>query len=251
VDFFNHYVNAQSEQTWVCLGVAIGLSIFFVIVGNYLKKVDPLKKPSVLIIIVDAFYGFIRNLHQAIFKGVSPLMFAYAGCLFIFLLVMNMIGLFLPVSAPATDYNIPLSLVLISFGFRYALEFKYMGIKSHLKEYVSPVPFMLPLNIMDIIAKPLSMSMRLFGNLLSGSLILTVFYAAIGYIQNLIIKLPENGGEPIINVLGALVAPPLHFYFDIFAGGIQAFVFTLLTLIFSSLALDFDEILSKKEGKKV
>lgn len=247
MDIINDYFAAQSEQTNVLVGVAIGLSIFFVLAGNYIKKQDPMKKPSKFMVAIDMYYNFIYNLYDSIFKGHCKSILPYAAMLVVFVLTMNWIGLFLPVSAPATDYNVPLALVIISFGFRYALEFKHMGIKAHIKSYFDPIPVMFPLNLMDIVAKPLSMSMRLFGNLLSGSLILMVFYSAMGGLQNMIVQLPQVGDGPIINILGAVVAPPLHFYFDVFAGTIQAFVFTLLTLIFSSLALDFDEIDEKKE----
>ena len=248
MDIINKFFAAQSEQTMVLVGVAIGLSIFFVIAGNYISKQDPMKKPSKFMVVIDMYYNFIYNLYFSIFKGHCRSILPYAGMLFIYILTMNWLGLFLPISAPATDYNVPLGLAVITFGFRYALEFKHMGIGAHIKAYFDPVPVMFPLNLMDIVAKPLSISMRLFGNLLSGSLILMVFYSAMGAVQNMIIQLPQTADGPIINILGAVVAPPLHFYFDVFSGAIQTLVFTLLTLIFSSLALDFDEM-DEKEGK--
>ncbi|MDF9867354.1 F-type H+-transporting ATPase subunit a [Bacilli bacterium PM5-3] len=249
MEIINKYVEAQSEQTWVFMGIAFALSILFVIGGKYIDKQDPMKKPSKFMIIVDVFYGFIFNLYNSIFKGHCKSILPYSAMLIILLFTMNWIGLFLPVAAPATDYNVPLSLVIISFGFRYALEFKHMGIGAHIKSYFDPIPVMFPLNLMDIVAKPLSMSMRLFGNILSGSLILSVYYSAMDSVQNSLLGfIPMNAdGTPIISLLGGIVGPPLHFYFDMFSGTIQAFVFTLLTLIFSSLALDLDEMDEKAE----
>lgn len=251
MDIINKYFAAQSEQTNVMFWIGIGLSIVFVLLGSYIKRQDPMKKPSKLMIIIDLYYGFIKNLYDSIFRGHCKSILPYVGMLIIFILTMNWIGLFLPVTAPTTDYNVPLGLVVVSFGFKYALEFKHMGIISHLKGYLDPIPVMLPLNLMDIIAKPLSMSMRLFGNLLSGSLILMIFYSAMGALQNMFITMPQADGGPIFNFIGAILATPFHFYFDLFAGAIQAFVFTLLTLIFSSLDLDFDEMDEKEEKKKV
>lgn len=251
MDTLSKVISEQSTQIFVLLGIVTFLSIFFVLTSRYIDKQDPMKKPSKFMVIIEIYYDFITNLVKSIYRGHGGAILPYAGMLIIFIFVMNWIGLFLPVPAPTTDYNVPLALVIISFGFRYALDFKYNGIVNHLKSYFDPIPVMFPLNLMDIIAKPLSMSMRLFGNLLSGSLILGVFYQAMGSLQNMIATIgPQDNGEPLLNFFGAVIAPPLHFYFDMFAGTIQAFVFTLLTLVFSSLALDLDELDEKEAAKK-
>lgn len=246
MEIISKALSEQSEQIFVMMGIATFLSIFFVLTGKYIDRQDPMKKPPLFMILIEIYYSFIKDLVESIFRSHGKMILPYAGMLFIYILTMNWIGLILPLKAPATDYNVPLALVIISFGFKYTLEFGYNGIWSHIKSYFDPVPVMLPLNLMDIVAKPLSMSMRLFGNLTSGSLILGVFYTAMGGLQNIILPFGPNDVEPALNVLGAIVAPPLHFYFDIFAGFIQAFVFTLLTLVFSSLALDMDELDERK-----
>lgn len=245
MEIISKTLSEQSEQIFVMMGIATFLSIFFVLTGKYIQKQDPMKKPPLFMVLIEIYYSFIKGLVESIFRSHGKMILPYAGMLFIFLLTMNWIGLLLPLKAPATDYSVPLALVLISFGFKYTLEFGYNGIVSHIKSYFDPVPIMFPLNLMDIVAKPLSMSMRLFGNLTSGSLILGVFYSAMGGLQNMILPIGSD-----LNVLGAVVAPPLHFYFDIFAGFIQAFVFTLLTLVFSSLALDMDELDERKAKKE-
>lgn len=237
----NEFLSSQSNQSIGAFGVAIFLSIFFVIVGSMIKKADPLKKPTGLIVIMELFYGFIDDLSTSIFhgryKGIAP----YAATLFIYILTMNYSSLFLPIDAPTTDYNVPLGLVLITLCLIHGVALKENGIKGYIKDYASPIPVMLPLNLMDIVAKPLSMSMRLFGNILSGSMILMVLAMALGGLQSMILPGLSPNGVTDLNIIYGLVAPPFRFYFDIFAGGIQAFVFTLLTLIFTSLSLNFDD----------
>ncbi|MDR3215663.1 MAG: F0F1 ATP synthase subunit A [Bacilli bacterium] len=250
MDIFNKWVNAQSTQTWTFMGIVVFLSVVFVIVGTLIKHLDPFKKPGKLMVIVDFFNNFITNLYTSMFRGHCPQILPYAGMLFILLLTCNLSGLFLPFEPPTTDYNIPLSLVLVSFTFKYVFELKNNGPKEFLKGYTQPVIVMLPLNLMDIIAKPLSMSMRIFGNILSGTLILSVFNQATGFLQNLIFMSPQVDGGPALNILSAILAAPFHFFFDVFCGGIQAFVFTLLTLVFSSLELDLDKMDAKKEAKE-
>lgn len=237
----NEFFSNQSGQSIGAFVIAIVLSIFFVIVGNKIKKADPLEKPSTLIIIMEMFYGFIDDLSNSIFQGKYKGITPYAATLFIYILTMNYSSLFLPIDAPTTDFNIPLGLVLITLVLIHGVAIRENGVKGYIKDYASPIPVMLPLNIMDIVAKPLSMSMRLFGNILSGSMILMVLAMALGGLQSLILPALTVDGVTDLNILYGIVAPPFRFYFDIFAGGIQAFVFTLLTLIFTSLSLDFDE----------
>lgn len=172
------------------------------------------------------------------------MMVPYGGFLLLYIISMNYIGLFIPVEGPATDYNVPLGLVSITLVLIHVTDIRYNGIKNYLAEYFKPFPIMLPLNLMDIVSKPLSMSMRLFGNVLSGSLILMIFSQFTSFIQGSLLKLISPGlqGATAIDVVGGIISPPLHFYLDLFSGGIQAFVFTLLTLIFVSLTIDFDKI---------
>ncbi|MDR1782182.1 MAG: F0F1 ATP synthase subunit A [Bacilli bacterium] len=248
------WLAAQSQQSLTFIGVALVLSIVFIFLGIHIKHLDPLKKPSKFMIVVDFIYNFVNNLYMGMFRGHCKIMLPYATCLLILLLTCNFLPLFLPLDSPTTDYNIPLSLVVITFAFKYGFEFKNNGIKEFLKGFTEPVAVMLPMNLMDIVAKPLSMSMRLFGNILSGTLILMVFNSATGWVQNLIVMTPQSDGSPAFNLISAFLAVPFHGFFDIFCGGIQAFVFTLLTLVFSSLELNFDKMdkkLKEKEQKEI
>jgi len=242
MNIFNHYIDSLSQQVKVFVGVCIFLSIVFVFLGKYISKQEPLSKPSKLMIIVETYQSMMSNLVDQMFKGRAGILKPYCTMLIALILASNWVSLFLPVDAPMTDYNVPLALVVISFTFKYIYEFKFNGVKEFFKGFVDPVPVMLPLNLMGLIADPLSMSMRIFGNLLSGSLIMMVFMSALGFLQNQIAHIGPmaSDGTPYLNIIGALIAPPLHFYFDVFAGFIQAFVFTLLTLVFSSISLDFE-----------
>lgn len=249
---FDEITGAYSEQIWVLLGIVAVLCIFFVWLGSYIRRQDPLARPSKLMLVVEMYYDFIKGTVNSIFYGHAGIMFPYVAMLLLFVATMNYIGLVIPFHPPTTDYNVTLGLALISFGFRYGYDFKYNGIVHHLKSYFKPYPFMFPIHVLDIVAKPLSMSMRLFGNILSGVMILTVLYAALGALQGMVLGfLPTDAdGGALLNIFGAVVAPPLHFYLDVFAGSIQAFVFTLLTLIFTAIELDMDKLDKIKKAKE-
>ncbi|HAX73921.1 MAG TPA: F0F1 ATP synthase subunit A, partial [Firmicutes bacterium] len=97
---------------------------------------------------------------------------------------------------------------------------KSKGVGRYLYDaYLGDFPFLLPLNITGELAKPISLSARLFGNILSGGIIMSLIY------QGLLWFSP-------------LVAPFLHGYFDIFAGAIQTLIFIMLTMIWTSGAME-------------
>jgi F-type H+-transporting ATPase subunit a len=89
--------------------------------------------------------------------------------------------------------------------------------------------FINPLEMIGQFAPLISISFRMFGNMIGGSTLMYLVYAFASYIWQ---NVPGVGQ---FNLLGSLIAPPLHFYFDLFDGLIQGFVFTLLTLVYWSL----------------
>lgn len=256
MNIIKSYIDSMSQQILVFILVAIILGIVFILVGRMFEKADPLAKPSPKMNLVLVYFNFIESLCDSVFKSHVKGIRAYVGMLFLLILTSNYIPLLLPVDAPTTDYNVPLGLVIVSMGIMYGTDFKYNGIKSHVTSYFKPFAFLFPLNLMDIISKPLSMSMRLFVNMLSGSVILGLFYSVMASLQGAFLELlPISNGIVdtinLSNIFGAITAVGLHLYFDLFSGFLQAFVFTLLTLVFTSLSLDFDSLDEQEANKKV
>jgi len=87
------------------------------------------------------------------------------------------------------------------------------------------VPIFLPINIVGEIARPISLSFRPFGNIMGGTIIMSLVYQFLGYLSTLIPNVTIPFGQLVIPV-------PLHLYFDIFAGCLQAFIFIMLTMVF-------------------
>ena len=107
-------------------------------------------------------------------------------------------------------------------------DLKKHGFKGKFKSLCEPIPFLLPLNILGDIAFPISLSLRLFGNMLGGSIIVSLLYLLI---QSL---LPWGG------VLFA-VTPFLHMYFDVFTAFMQTYIFFMLASFFLSESSDAQE----------
>ncbi len=161
---------------------------------------------------------------------------AFYGSMIMYLMVCNISGLFLgpnigPVTPgeprvlidfmrpPTADFAVTFALALITFAMVQGLAVKEHGVLSWLKGLTEPMWPLTPLNVIGELANPISLSFRLFGNILGGTIIMGLYY-------NL----------PWFTLIGIPVA--LHAYFDIFAGLLQAFIFVMLSMTFVSSALD-------------
>lgn len=137
----------------------------------------------------------------------------YIGTLFLFILICNLSGL-LGLRGPTADYGVTLCLGLITFCM-----IQYNGIKcqkmGHFKALFEPIPLFFPINLIGEIATPISLSLRLFANMLAGTIIMALWY---GIIPIFIAKL----GIPAF----------LHAYLDLFSGCIQTYVFCMLTMVY-------------------
>ncbi len=142
--------------------------------------------------------------------------FALTTALFLFLLLCNYIGVIPGCEEPTKDLNTPLGLAILGFVISHYSGIKVKGIKKYLSEYLQPFFLMAPLNVIGELAKIISISFRLFGNIMGGSIIIIV----------------------VSHLVYNLVLPPfLYGFFGIFVGTVQAFVFTMLTLVYIALQI--------------
>jgi F-type H+-transporting ATPase subunit a len=103
------------------------------------------------------------------------------------------------------------------FGVSQILAMRMKGVRRYLKGYLEPVPFLLPLNIIGEISKPMSHAFRLFGNILAGSILVTVV---------------------MVKFAPTVVPPVLQLVFGLFFGAIQAFVFAILAVAYINVAVE-------------
>jgi len=136
---------------------------------------------------------------------------------FTFILVSNFSGLFVFVRPPTADWTVPLALAIITVGLMQFIGIKYRG-WEFVKGFFKPVFLFFPINVLGELARPISLSFRLFGNVLGGMILVSLIYAIAPTIVAMIL--------PVV----------LHAYFDIISGAMQAFVFTILSLTYMGLA---------------
>lgn len=199
--------------------VIITLSIFAFIVNKKIKEADINKEPSGFLNVVEIFVESIRNLVRDT-MGEKNMKFApYIFTIITFLGVANLLGL-IGLTPPTSDYSVTFSLAIATFVITQIMIFKTQrGVGGYFKSFTEPFVLLTPLNVIGELANPISLSFRLFGNIMSGGIIMTLLYNGLGY-------------------FAPLVTPVLHGYFDIFSGLLQTFIFGMLTMIFISGATE-------------
>lgn len=213
-------------EVFSILIIASALIVFFLFANRSLQKADPFEKPKGMVLICTILVGFfekltIDNMGAKAAKKYAP----YIGALALFMVVSNLSGL-LGLAQPTANYSVTLTLALITFILIQRTKIKTNGIKGYLHGFIEPFPPFIVMNFFGTIAPLVSMSLRLFGNITSGSIIMTLVYTFTGFLSGFI---PVIGG---FDFVGVALAPILHAYFDVFAGFIQTYIFIMLTTIF-------------------
>ena len=228
IDFMIHGVfsyNLFGQEVWITtshiclLIVVLVLLLFFIIGGSVFRKAETVPKgfQNFAEMIVELLDGIVIGGMGEKGKGFRN----YIGVLFIFILVSNISGL-LGLRPPTADYGVTLPLGILTFTLIHVNKFRFNSIGSIWKDMCSPLPPWLPIwfpiNLISEVAVPVSLSLRLFANVLSGTLMMALVY---GLLQ-----------------MFALVWPAaLHVYFDLFSGAIQTYVFCMLTMTYISNAM--------------
>ena len=189
--------------------ICAALILFALIVRLNLKDTDgkPGKLQNVAELIVEMLDGMVES---SMGKKGKPFR-NYIGVLFLFLLLCNLSGL-LGMRPPTADYGVTLGLGLITFFLVQVNNIKYNKFGA-VTDLFKPLPFLFPINLIGEIATPFSLSLRLFGNVLAGTVIMALVYG-------------------LLSVVAFFWPGALHAYFDVFSGAIQTYVFCMLTMVF-------------------
>lgn len=199
--------------THVALLIITLIILAILIVGHHvIKKADPLAKPKGFQNILELFVEFIDNMVHGI-MGVNSKRFRNWICaIFMFILFCNISGLF-GFRPPTADYGVTLPLGLITFFL-----IQINGIRAHKFKHVTalfkPTPILFPINVIGEVAVPLSLSLRLFGNIMSGTILMGLIYGLL----------------PTAVTIG--IPSVIHAYCDVFSGVIQTYVFSMLTMVY-------------------
>ncbi|MEF9945340.1 MAG: F0F1 ATP synthase subunit A [Lachnospiraceae bacterium] len=195
-------VDESVVVTWMIMAVLVGLSVIFV---RNLK----VENPGKIQIVLESAIGWAQDFFEGIIGKENKRYIPYLITIVLYLGFSNIIGLF-GLKPPTKDLNVTAALAIMSMCL-----IEYSGIHKNgaihwMKHFTKPVALVTPIMVMEIFIRPLSLCMRLFGNMLGGFVVMELLKMAI----------------PI------LVPIPFSFYFDIFDGLLQAYVFVFLTALF-------------------
>ena len=244
-----HVIEPENVFVFKIAGIEIGIRdsviamwvftiILIVVVKLIVKKLKtvPDKKQSLIESFVEMINNFVKNNGvEKHFKEIAP----FIGTLILFLGLMNVGSIFniipdphelyeifkwelllkLPVVKlfpPTKDINITLGMAIVTMGMVLYKTLKIKKIKGGLHTFIEPVPLMLPFKLLDFVVRPMSLTLRMFGNVMAAFIMME-----------------------LINIAIPVILPGvLSLYFDIFDGLLQAFIFAFLTTLYMAEALE-------------
>ena len=201
------WITTTTIGMWI---VTVLILLIAVLANRTLKKAGDV--PGTFQNVLEYAYEMLQKMADGILAGNAKKLVNYIGTIFLFILFCNLSGL-LGLRAPTADYGVTFLLGMFTFFI-----VNYQGIKNrklrHFTSLFEPTPILFPINLIGELANPLSISLRLFANLLSGVIIMGLWY----------------GMMPIFVNIGIPAA--LHVYCDVFSGAIQTYVFCMLTMVY-------------------
>ena len=227
IDFMIHGIipiQLFGQQVWIttshaCILIVMAIMVVLAIVANRKLK-NATEVPDSVQNVVELVVELLEGMVNGTMGKWAPGFVNYIGTIFIFILLSNISGLF-GLRPPTADYGTTLCLGLITFSLIHINTFKHQSVKQIWVDKCSPLPpwlpIWLPINIISDIAVPISLSLRLFANVLSGTVMMALVYGLLSVVAY---------GWPAV----------LHVYFDLFSGAIQTYVFCMLTMTYISNA---------------
>lgn len=201
------WITTTTIGMWI---VSLIILLIAVLANRTLKRATDV--PGAFQNALEYAYDMLADMTNGILGGNAKKFINYIGTIFLFILLSNLSGL-LGLRAPTADYGVTFLLGMFTFFI-----VNYQGIKNrgvrHFTSLFEPTPILFPINLIGELANPLSISLRLFANLLSGVIIMGLWY----------------GMMPIFANIGIPAA--LHVYCDLFSGCIQTYVFCMLTMVY-------------------
>jgi F-type H+-transporting ATPase subunit a len=222
--FFGMTFNVDTIWATVVAGTLVVL--LGLVARSYLTKDADDHVPSKVQLLWETVVNEVNSQVEDNLGRVHPLAAPLAIALFFFILFANWLelipselnhetGHLLP--APTADTNLTYALAAITIISVWVYGIRNKGVAGYFKHFLEPYPWMLPLEILQELIKPITLALRLFGNIFAGGIMLS-----------LIALIPWYFGMPVVNVVWKL--------FDMFIGLIQAFIFALLTVLYFAMA---------------
>jgi F-type H+-transporting ATPase subunit a len=197
---------------------ALAVSAALVVVSIVLRRAVRQRPDGVLATIAEIAVGFPERLVEDVVGHPVPRLSVFAGTLFYFLAGCSVAGQLPDVRTPTSNLAVTSALAVIVFLAVPAAGIRARGLRGYLKRYIRPSPVMLPFELLSEVSRTFALSVRLFGNMLSGYLIVALLVA----------------------LVGVFVPTPLM-ALDLLIGVLQAYIFAVLSTVYIGAALRAQE----------
>ena len=232
-------ITESQVNSWAVILTILAICLFLTRRLN-IKSVS--KRQFLAELIVEKAENLVRSNMSERFMGFAPFIAAILG-----LSALSSLSSLLGLYPPTSDINIVAGWAILVFILITHYKLKG-GLGNYLKGYTEPIAVFTPINIISEVATPVSMTFRHFGNVLSGSVISVLVAAALQGLTSLLLGwLPGLLGE--IPFLQIGIPAVLSLYFDIFSGCLQAFIFSMLTMLYIANGFP-EEAYEKRRLKK-
>jgi F-type H+-transporting ATPase subunit a len=212
----------QSDKPWTnYMAMELLVVLILLALPLFLRKLS-VERPGGLQQIIEVIYEFLSNMAHDIIGHGSQKHVPLLALLFIFILSSNLIGIIPAFESPTMFAPVPLGCAVLTFLYYNIQGFKAQGAKNYLLHFAGPIWwlawFMFPLEIISHLVRPVSLTIRLFANMLAGEEVTVGFLA-------------------LVPVLLPVIFMGLH----VFVSFLQAFIFTVLTMIYIGGATEHAE----------
>ena len=198
--------------------------VFFVVMGAKFKKADPKVPPKGILLLCEIVADLAKSIIGGNLKQETGNYLPFFGTLIFMMAISNISGL-LGIQAPTSNLSLILTLSLTMFVLIQFTGLKQKGLKGRIADMCDPHWLLSPLNVIGDAVLPLSLTLRLFGNMLAGTIIITLIYGMMTIVLQWFAPL---------GFLFYVVTPFFHAYFDVFSGLIQTYIFFMLSSFFLS-----------------
>lgn len=232
-------ITESQVNSWAVILTILAICLFLTRRLN-IKSVS--KRQFLAELIVEKAENLVRSNMGERFMGFASFIAAILG-----LSALSSLSSLLGLYPPTSDINIVAGWAILVFILITHYKLKG-GLGNYLKGYTEPIAVFTPINIISEVATPVSMTFRHFGNVLSGSVISVLVAAALQGLTSLLLGwLPGLLGD--IPFLQIGIPAVLSLYFDIFSGCLQAFIFSMLTMLYIANGFP-EEAYEKRRLKK-
>ena len=194
--------------TWIIMAVLVALSLFL----THGMKVTGISKRQAF---TEWAVTSLEKIVQGFVGEEGRAYVPYLATVLVYIGVANLVGLF-GFKSPTKDMNVTAALAIMSIILIEAAGIRHRGAKGWLHSFAEPVAIVAPINVLEVFIRPLSLCMRLFGNVLGAFVVMKLIEAVVPVVVPLAFSL----------------------YFDVFDGLIQAYVFVFLTSLFIKEAIE-------------